>query len=275
MARLFALVGNRQDLGSRVLQHEREALAARKLPSAVGWGLGFYQGGEVLLRRRPLDAREDLDFSEIATDVRSDVVIGHIRTPTIGSLETENTHPFRYRQWLYAQTGTVPHFSLIRSRLLESIPEFLRGSIRGDTDAEVVFHLLLSFLYDDNALRDSAAAPEAVASAVRSTFALLEGIVAEHGIAPIELNMIVCGGESAVAARRGSPMALREFQGRRDAEALIGDDVALRRKVPELDRVHFTLVASDLDDGVPLGGWSSIESGGVVIVERDSWRLVE
>ena len=34
-------------------------------------------------------------------------MIGHVRAATVGNLRTENTHPFRYRQWLFAHTGTV------------------------------------------------------------------------------------------------------------------------------------------------------------------------
>jgi glutamine amidotransferase len=55
MARLFGLIGNRADLAGRVLELEREAL---RVPPGVfsggplSWGIGFYQGGDVLLRRR-------------------------------------------------------------------------------------------------------------------------------------------------------------------------------------------------------------------------------
>ena len=54
----------RPDLAGRVLALEADALrvdarAAQSgtgpLTSPLGWGLGFYQGGEVLMRRRPLD----------------------------------------------------------------------------------------------------------------------------------------------------------------------------------------------------------------------------
>ncbi|HTQ41108.1 MAG TPA: class II glutamine amidotransferase, partial [Polyangiaceae bacterium] len=141
MARLFGIIGNRPDLAARVLASEAEALKARSKGAPLGWGLAFYQGGEVLMRRRPIDERPEIDVAKLAADVRADLVLGHVRHATVGALRTENTHPFRYRQWVFAQTGTVSEFERIKDRLVASVPDFLRSGIRGDTDAEVVFHV--------------------------------------------------------------------------------------------------------------------------------------
>ena len=135
MARLFGLIGNRADLAGRILASETDALRVRSRGAPLGWGVGFYQGGEVLMRRRPIDDREEIDVARNAADVRADVLLGHVRSATVGTLRTENTHPFRYRQWLFAQTGTVAQFDAIRERLVASVPEFLRGDIRGECDA--------------------------------------------------------------------------------------------------------------------------------------------
>ena len=58
-----------------------------------------------------------VDVAKVAGDVRADLLVGHVRSATVGGLRTENTHPFRYRQWLFAQTGTLPSFDAIRDRL--------------------------------------------------------------------------------------------------------------------------------------------------------------
>jgi glutamine amidotransferase len=58
MARLVGFIGNRPDLGARVIELEGKALDVRKKPGVTpGWGVGFYQGGEILLKRRPIDDR--------------------------------------------------------------------------------------------------------------------------------------------------------------------------------------------------------------------------
>jgi hypothetical protein len=276
MARLFGLLGNRADLTGRVLAFEREALRVRSGGGgAVGWGLGFYQGGEVLIRRRPIDERDDIDVAQLGADVRADVVLGHVRQPTIGTLRTENTHPFRYRQWLYAQTGTVSCFDQTRERLLGSVPEFLRAGIRGDSDAEILFHVFLSFLHDAGKINDLVVETNVIHEAIRGSLRLVDSISAEVGGGPAEVNLLVSNGDVVVAGHRRAKMALRTFSGRDDAEAIIGDDAQLRRRTPELGQVQFAIVASDFDGEVIPPRWNAVKDRAMVSLTRGAPPKIE
>jgi glutamine amidotransferase len=276
MARLFGIIGNRPDLAARILAFEADALRARSSGPPFGWGLGFYQGGEVLMRRRPIDERQELDVARLAADVRADLVIGHVRHATVGALRTENTHPFRYRQWLFAQTGTVLDFQQIRERLVASIPDFLRGGIRGETDAEVVFNVFLSFLHDAGRLNDGLVEAPLILDAIRSSLAVVDGMTAEGGALACKLNMMVSNGDTLVAVHRSdAEMRLRTFSGKADAELVIADDSQLRRKVPELSRVHFSIAASDFDDAVPNGRWKVVPECAIVTMSRDEEPRIE
>jgi glutamine amidotransferase len=276
MARLFGLIGNRADLAGRVFASEREALSVQSRNGQLGWGMGFYQGGEVLMRRRPIDDHATIDVAKVAADVRADLIVGHVRSATVGSLRTENTHPFRYRQWLFAQTGTLPSFDAIRERLVASVPEFLRSSIRGETDAEILFYVFLSFLHDAGRLNDSLTAAGHVRDALRSSVAVVDGLAAEVGGEPSRVNVMAADGETVYAMSRGAEMAYRVFAGKGDADALIGDDLGLRRKTPELAQMHFTLIASDFDDEQAIAAstpaatspWKLVPERAIVTVER-------
>jgi predicted glutamine amidotransferase len=283
MARLFGLIGNRADLAGRVLASEREALTVQSPTGQLGWGIGFYQGGEVLMRRRPIDDHASIDVAKVAGDVRADLLVGHVRSATIGSLRTENTHPFRYRQWLFAQTGTLPSFDSIRERLIASVPEFLRSSIRGETDAEILFYVFLSFLHDAGRLNDALMKPSQVRDALRSCVAVVDGMAAEVGGDPAKVNLVASDGENIFALARGAQMGYRVFAGKGDADALIGDDLSLRRKTPELSQMHFTLVASDFDDEFSIAAsspaaqsrWKVVPERAIVTVERGQDPQVE
>lgn len=276
MARLFGLIGNRTDLAGRVLAFEADALRVRSRGAPLGWGIGFYQGGEVLMRRRPIDDNATIEISRVAADVRADVVVGHVRNATIGALRTENTHPFRYRQWLFAQTGTLPSFDSIRERLVASVPEFLRSSIRGESDAEILFYVFLSFLHDAGRLNDTLIDPANVRDALRSSVAVVDGMAAEVGGESASINMMASDGETVFALHRGSQMAYRTFSGKSDAEMLIGDDLALRRKTPEIGQMHFTLLAGDFDEEwsvassspAGLSRWKVVADRAIVTLER-------
>jgi len=288
MARLLGLIGNRPDLAGRILALESEALRVRarpitsstgpSAPSPLGWGIGFYQGGEVLMRRRPLDDHEIIDMAQLAGDVRADVLIGHVRSATVGALRSENTHPFRYRQWLFAQTGTLPGFDSLRERLLATVPGFLRGNIRGETDAELVFHVFLSFLHDAGKLGEQPIDPVAVGQAVRASFAVIDGMAAEVAAGPGRVNVLVTNGETLVAVHKNdldaSRMYLRELSGKMDADMIIGDDAELRRRAPELARMHFTMIAGDADDELR-GRWRPLPKGSLVTATRADAPVIE
>lgn len=276
MARLFGIIGNRPDLAARVLAHESEALRARSKGAPLGWGLAFYQGGEVLMRRRPIDERPEIDVAGLASDVRADLVVGHVRQATVGALRTENTHPFRYRQWVFAQTGTISEFDHIRDRLGASVPDFLRSGIRGDTDAEVLFHVFLSFLHDAGRLDNGQVDAPVMAEALRSCLAVVDGITSEVGAPAANLNLLVSNGNQLVAVHRSdAAMRMRVYSGKGDADLIIGDDPQLRRKIPELQRTHFTLIASDFDDPPPNGRWKVVPDCAIVTLSRDEDPKVE
>ncbi len=273
MARLFGYVGNRADLGARVLELESKPLKVFAKGTTLGWGIGFYQAGEVLLRRRPIDERQEIDVANLAKDLRADVLIGHVRAATVGNLRTENTHPFRYRQWLFAHTGTINGYPRLRERLSESLPEFLRRNVRGDTDSELLFHLFLSFLHDAGDLGDAPVDPGATRKAMRSTLALSERLRAEEGAAAQGMNLLVTDGEHMVAVHDSASMGYRVIKGRADLERLLGDDTLRRIRIPDMASCHFCLVASDFDEEPR--GWLMVPPHVMVTITRADDPTVE
>ncbi len=285
MARLFGLIGNRSDLAARVLAFESDILKVKANGGGpLGWGIGFYQGGEVLMRRRPLDDRSEIDMAKAVADVRTDALLGHVRNATVGALRTENTHPFRYRQWLFALTGTISSYDVVRDRLLQTVPEFLRAGIRGETDAEVAFHVFLSFIHDQGRLNDDVTDPNVVVEAIRQTISVLDGTGAEVGGEPSRVNLMVTNGHCIVALHLAERMAYRVFAGRQDADAVLADDHNLRQRTPELSRMRFELIASDFGEsfsatGVPASArpvpaalpprWNAVPDRAIVLLQRD------
>lgn len=273
MARLFGFIGNRADLGARVLELEREPLRVVARGAPLGWGVGFYQAGEVLLRRRPIDDRTELQGASMASDVRTDVLIGHVRNATVGTRRTENTHPFRYRQWLFAQTGTIDAFPELHERLRASLPEFLRRDVRGETDSELLFHLFLSFLHDAGHLVEEPLDPSTTRAALRSTLALVDRLCAEEGQDPSRLNILVTDGEHMIAVHLRDRMAYRLFEGRADLERVLGDDSLRRVRLPDTASCHFTLLASDFDK--PPRGWIDVPAASLVTLTRTAPPAIE
>ncbi len=276
MARLVGFIGNRPDLGARALCVDPRAFTVRSVPAAtdaegpasVSWGIGFYQGGEMLLKLRPFDERRVLSFSELVRDVKAEVLVGHVRTATVGTLRTENTHPFRYRQWLFADTGTVPGFERLRARLRESLPQFLARDVRGDTDAELVFHLFLSFLHDAGKLDRRDVEPTAAYDALRSSISLIDGLCAEEGEPRTALNIVVACAEYVIGVRCGAAMGYDVVSGRSALERLYGNEGLSRTKIPHLASARLSVCASDFDQNRLPQGWSQVPERSAVTLSH-------
>jgi predicted glutamine amidotransferase len=276
MARLIGFIGNRPDLGARVIELEGRALDVRRRAGVTpGWGVGFYQGGEILLKRRPIDDRPEISLIDMTRDTRADALIAQVRLATVGAPRTENTHPFRYRQWLFANTGTVESFAKLRGRLAESLPQFLQRDVRGETDSELLFHLFLSFLHDSGELdRPQVGAPSARA-ALRSTLALVDRLCAEEGAAPTALNVLISNPEYLLAAHGAAPMGYRVFHGQRDLERLLGDGGLGRMRMPDYATSRLVLVGSDFEDDQIPAGWTSVPERASVTITRADEPSIE
>jgi len=231
----------------------------------AGWGIGFYQGGEVLHKKRPLFQGSELDWNQVANGVRSDCVIFHLRHATVGDFRSENTHPFRMRSWLFAHNGTVQRFDAIRERLLETTPDFIRRNIRGDTDSEHFFHVVLAFLHDAGQLDKPDGDPKAVVSALRSAIRLVDRLCVEVGAPPATLNLVVANGRRMYALRRGLPLMYVERQGIHDP--LAETEPSSGRATAPAD-LRYVLAVSDAARGVP-PEYREVEDGSVVVIDRD------
>jgi glutamine amidotransferase len=276
MARLVGFIGNRPDLGARAIELEDRALTVRRREGVIpGWGVGFYQGGEILLKRRPIDDRPEISLVDMTKDVRADILVAHVRAATVGSLRTENTHPFRYRQWLFAHTGTVEGFARLRNQLSDSLPQFLQRDVRGETDSELLFHLFLSFLHDSGQLDRPNVDAASARTALRSSIALVDRLCAEEGAGPSAMNIVVTNPEYLLAAHGGTSMAYRIYQGSEDMERLLSDGGLGRMRMPDYAASRLTLVASDFDDDQAPAGWTHVGERAIVTFTRADAPAIE
>jgi predicted glutamine amidotransferase len=255
MGRLIGYMANRTDRLADALAEEKVAVGPAADIDADAWGIGFYQGGEVLHKKRPrsVGERASLTWGDVAGNVRSDCAVIHFRTATVGDFRSENTHPFRMRQWLFAHSGTIQGFEAVREAMLEPMPDFLRRNIRGTTDSEHVFLSLLSFLHDAGQLDNPDIEAKVVLGALRSTIALVDRLVSEIGAPQATLGMLLTNGRQMYAVRRGGPMGWveRDLQG--------------EGRSPSTFR--YVMVASDGVEAPP--DWRAMNDGQALIVGRD------
>jgi predicted glutamine amidotransferase len=251
MSRLFAYVGNDQDRVKCALYPARSLLVADGAASKSfdAWGLGFYQGDEVLLQRRPKPPAEPVDFYALTRDLRTDVIVGHVRAGTIGQPKNENTHPFRFRQWLFAHHGTIPNFERVKEELLSEVPDFLRRNIRGQTDSEHLFHMMLATLHDEAKLDDQNVSTTLVRDAVRAAVARVEQVVGKEAASTMECALALTNGRVLVATRYGAPVYLQQRQSLHDCA--VCREPPPRDKRVDHDHLRSVLIVAALPEAPP------------------------
>jgi predicted glutamine amidotransferase len=250
------------------LHPAREMLVVPATTSIDSWGIGFYQA-EPLLQRRPKSPSEAIDFYTIAKDLRTDTIIAHVREGTVGQPKNENTHPFRFRQWMFAHHGTLPAWQQIQEPVLASLPPFIARNIRGETDSELLFHLFLANLHEDGRLEDQTVPAKAVVDALRETMRRIESLAGADVARAAECALAVTNGRVMVCSRHGRNVYLHKTRG-------IYDDPVLREpgngrppKKVDLEHLRAVLMIADMDETPSGPGWESLPDHSFAAVSRE------
>jgi glutamine amidotransferase len=278
MGRLFAYMGNDPDRVRCALHPAKRELVAKSEAGAAAfdsWGIGFYQG-EVLLQRRPKAPVDAVDFYEVTRELRTDCIVGHVRVGTVGQPKNENTHPFRFRSWLFAHHGTLPAYDRIATQLIDQIPDFLRRNIRGQTDSEVLFHLVLAELHADGVLDDNNLSVKSLESAVQRALADVQALAGPDEMAKAELALTVTNGRIMVATRHGCPVHVLKLQSISDCPVCREAEPHFGRGPKRFDHEHLraVVVVADPPGALPGHAWHEAADRSFISVSH-SLDLVE
>jgi glutamine amidotransferase len=207
---LFASMCTQPQRLAEAVAPVRAALVAQ--PPVSRWGLGYVQGGEVLLVRTPKPSKTPVDLYEAMARVHSDCLIGQAVSDSRFS-GTDNTPPFRFRRWMYAQSGILDTAGLedLVPRLVEHIPDFLRRNIKGRTPAELAFHLFLAMLHEEGHIDDPNLPVAATRRALATTLRLINAELEKAGKTTVLGSVALTNGRSMVVARIDEPLRMRRL----------------------------------------------------------------
>jgi glutamine amidotransferase len=166
MCRVLAYIGPEIPLESLLLTPSNslvnQALDPERYPDLhlAGWGFGAWS--EHLLKpedpfiyRRPMAAFYDDNARRTIPSLQASTVLGHVRAASYDSqvvLADENCHPFSFDEtpWIIAQNGYLPNWMLLQRELLQHCEDRYLKQMRGTTDTEFLYVLLLSLLEGDS-----------------------------------------------------------------------------------------------------------------------------
>jgi glutamine amidotransferase len=176
-----------------------------------GWGMAIYRNQTLHIERQAKAAIEDNGFRRAAARAYSDTVLAHVRRATVGRVALENTHPFCHGPWAFVHNGTLPNFAELRPKLLATMTPVHREAIRGETDSEHIFHMILS--------RYEAMPAQSLLETLRTSLGqIVSWCQAIDPAARIGLNVLLTDGTRLVGSRRGRTLHYVERLGIHDCE---------------------------------------------------------
>jgi len=167
-----------------------EDRATRSLPifskyakrNSDGWGVGWFEGNNAIVRRAPCRADWDEAFYDSIDEARSHNLIAHIRYATHGEANDCNCHPFirhhNGRDWMMAHNGVVPVTST-------------HPNAEGATDSETIFHEIMDKVREYQNSGNFRGKYQALKKAIRN-------VLESYG-ASINLNLLISDGNMLYA----------------------------------------------------------------------------
>ena len=90
-------------------------------------------------------AWNDPNFYNIVHMIETNAFLAHIRAATKGDVSYHNSHPFTYKNWSFVHNGNIDHFDSIKKKIINILDESLYLHIKGSTDSEHLFMLIMQY----------------------------------------------------------------------------------------------------------------------------------
>jgi predicted glutamine amidotransferase len=194
----------------------RQSLQARESHSVTngdGFGVGWYQHHDKPgLFRDIHPAWNDQNLRNLSEQIQARTFLAHVRSSTGTPTARPNCHPFRYQNYLFMHNGQIGQFEKVHRDLMFAVRPDLFTNIKGTTDSELFFHLLLG-----NDLNSD------IPAAFAATIKIVEEARQKNNVTePFLLTAVLSDGETLYAVRYatnnkpaslylGSALPLSEF----------------------------------------------------------------
>jgi hypothetical protein len=196
-----------------VLSLEEEAIA-KTASTFGGWGVIYYQSGDVLLRSHPFSAGDPTGLLRVLGEADTSIMLGRFEPSTAPPPGKWNAQPFRYRGWVYVQHGRIEGFSRIRETIVGAMPDFLGRSLKGTSDAEGIFHLILSFLYDAGKLDAKEVDSQTIARAMKHSLEFVGKMCREYDCGEFSISMLLSNGAMLAGYNASQEGTIAVYEGR-------------------------------------------------------------
>jgi predicted glutamine amidotransferase len=152
-------------------------------------------------------AWNNMNLREICMATSSHCIMAHVRAASKNTgVSHQNCHPFKAGRLLFCHNGRIDQFSLVRRRFLATVSDEAFNHVRGTTDSEVIFALILTALAKDGTSPIEQEKPfghQRLVKALKSAIMQIEDLLGQAGLTEgySTCNFSLTDGETMVVTR--------------------------------------------------------------------------
>ena len=122
-----------------------------------GYGVGYYHHGVPFIHKDVIMSWNDYNFLQLTRIMQTRLLLVHVRatgrlqdSEKIGCspVHRYNCHPFSHQKWMFAHNGYLDSWccGAGRKKIMNEIDDQLLVQIKGTTDTEHLFYLIMTYL---------------------------------------------------------------------------------------------------------------------------------
>ena len=271
MCRFISYLGNDAILISKLLEEPKNSLIKQSRSgingnrnlNADGSGLAWYNheiNNEPGIFKSTQPAWNNNNFKHLSQKIKSRCFLAHIRASTIGDVTLNNCHPFSHKEYSFVHNGTIRNFHKIKRSLMQELNNDLFHEIKGQTDSELLFFLIINFIKKNKT--------KSLESAVKKAFSWIVD-VQRNGEAEdfSKLNIVITDGKELMATRfssKDAPALSLNYLTHTPEQPLNNDEFDINKKC--------VIIASEpLDDYS--SPWISLPENNYITVKSDDLNI--
>lgn len=265
MSRHFGYLGSDFSLFDLALKACGESLSFVADSPCDGWGLGYYQDEQALVRKQPAKLTGRINLAELAADVMSHSLVAHVRQSSEGTSAPQNTQPYRFRNWLFTHLGYATRTPEGLAALIGLLPDFLQRNVRGQTDSELALHLFFEKLNKRTRIDRAIVPVPALFESMRETLLDIRRTIMTTTEETPVLDFIFVSGRTIMATcTSDSTLAYLPIHGvEREEKPLFAGHTPDKKVFPHFKGVFVTTDPADSD--VP---WQMVPTNNILVVDE-------
>lgn len=208
MCRIISYLGKKSILINDILEKPNSSLVEQSHAikegsrgiNADGFGMAWYGNtlnDEPGIFKSTQPAWNDNNLKHISKGIEASCLLAHIRSSTVGDVTFNNCHPFSYKEYSLVHNGTIRNFEKVKRPLIEKLNDKLFFNIKGETDSEHLFFLIMQHLYYGT--------KNTLESAIKEAFDWIVNLQAQHDDESFsKINIFITNGKEMIATRFAS-----------------------------------------------------------------------